>query len=205
MTPAEARALTAKGAATRARIVEGAAALIRERGPAATSLEDVLAATSTGKSQLFHYFPQGRDELLRAVAEHEADHVLAAQEPHLSNLTSWRRWLAWRRAVIVHYAELGSRCPLGALTAQLGKSSPETREIVSALFETWEARLLAGVEAIAARQGLPRGLRAPDVARAILAAIQGGVVVLQVTGDVRFLEAGLDVALRPLAPGRAAT
>ncbi len=51
------RALTAKGTATRARIVEGAAQLIRERGVANVSLDDIRAVTSTSKSQLFHYFP----------------------------------------------------------------------------------------------------------------------------------------------------
>ena len=70
--------MTAKGAATKARIVEGAAALIREQGPAETSLDEVLTVTSTSKSQLFHYFPDGRKDLLLTVAEHEAGQVLAA-------------------------------------------------------------------------------------------------------------------------------
>ncbi|MCL2733162.1 MAG: TetR/AcrR family transcriptional regulator, partial [Actinomycetia bacterium] len=46
--------LTAKGKATRQRIVEGAAAVVRERGVGAATLEDVMARTRTSKSQLFH-------------------------------------------------------------------------------------------------------------------------------------------------------
>ncbi|MCK9928129.1 TetR/AcrR family transcriptional regulator [Frankia sp. Mgl5] len=34
----------------------GAAALIRERGMAAATLDDIREATATSKSQLFHYF-----------------------------------------------------------------------------------------------------------------------------------------------------
>ncbi|HEY6786687.1 MAG TPA: hypothetical protein VI365_05175 [Trebonia sp.] len=49
-----ARTLTPKGAATRGRIVEGAAAEIRESGVTAT-LDDILVRTGTSKSQLFHY------------------------------------------------------------------------------------------------------------------------------------------------------
>jgi AcrR family transcriptional regulator len=49
--------LTAKGLATRQRIIDGAAAEIREHGIAATTLDDVRARTGTSKSQLFHYFP----------------------------------------------------------------------------------------------------------------------------------------------------
>ena len=72
--------LTAKGAATRQRIIEGAATEIRERGVAVTTLDDVRARTGTSKSQLFRYFPDGKDELLLAVARFEADEVLAVQQ-----------------------------------------------------------------------------------------------------------------------------
>jgi len=60
--------LTAKGEATRNRIVEGAAVVLREKGVSAATLDDVMARTQTSKSQLFHYFPAGKDELLLAVA-----------------------------------------------------------------------------------------------------------------------------------------
>jgi TetR/AcrR family transcriptional regulator, transcriptional repressor for nem operon len=52
----EPRSLTVRGAATRARIVEAAAALIYEHGVERTSLDDVMAASGASKSQLYHYF-----------------------------------------------------------------------------------------------------------------------------------------------------
>jgi AcrR family transcriptional regulator len=189
------RGLTAKGVATRQRIIDGAATLIRQKGPGATNLDDVLAATATSKSQLFHYFPNGREDLLQAVARHEADQVLVAQQPYLTDLTSGRKWQAWRTAVVAHYGELGDRCPLGALTAQLGKTSPQTREIVTELYDTWETYLLAGVQAMEAQGALTPGVSPEMAARGILAAIQGGVLMLQATGRIDYLEAGLDVAM----------
>ena len=60
--------LTVKGARTRARIVESAAALIHERGVAGTTLEDVKVAAEVSGSQMYHYFPD-KDELVQAVAE----------------------------------------------------------------------------------------------------------------------------------------
>src|SRR5260370_1133564 len=48
--------LTPKGARTRARIVEEAAALIHERGVAGTTLEDVKVAAEGSRSQMYHYF-----------------------------------------------------------------------------------------------------------------------------------------------------
>ena len=67
--------LTAKGAATRGRIVSGAADLIRSDGIDVT-LDDIRAHTRTSKSQIFHYFPGGREDLLLAVAQHEAHRVI---------------------------------------------------------------------------------------------------------------------------------
>src|SRR5919112_551328 len=117
------RELTARGAATRARIVEGAAALIRERGIAAVAMDDIRAATATSKSQLFHYFPGGRTELLAAVAQHEADRVLDDQRPALDDLSTWESWHAWQALVVERYTLQGEDCPLAALTSELGKSS----------------------------------------------------------------------------------
>jgi AcrR family transcriptional regulator len=57
------RELTAKGKATRDRIVDGAATVIRELGVGVATLDDVMARTRTSNSQLFHYFPDGKDQL----------------------------------------------------------------------------------------------------------------------------------------------
>ena len=72
--------LTAKGKATRNRIVEGAAVVLRETGVSAATLDDVMARTQTSKSQLFHYFPAGKDELLLAV------HLRAALDQGIGDL-----------------------------------------------------------------------------------------------------------------------
>ena len=189
------RGMTAKGLATRHRIVVAAALLIREKGAAETTLDDVRAATSTSKSQLFHYFPDGRIDMLVAVARHEADQVLEAQRPHLDELTTWDAWQAWRKAVLRHYGELGRRCPLGSLTSELGKSSADARTVVSDLFATWEAALLRGTGAMLADRRAAVGC-----ARSVLAAVQGGVVLLQMTDRVEYLEAALTAAIEPMRP-----
>lgn len=189
------RGMTAKGLATRHRIVAAAALVIREKGATVTTLDDVRNATSTSKSQLFHYFPGGRTDLFVAVTHYEADQVLEAQRPHLDQLTTWESWQAWREAVIHHYSELGWRCPLGSLTSELGKSSPDAREAVSELFETWEAALLRGAWALI---GSPEA--AIDCARSILTAVQGGAVLLRTTGRIDYLETALRAALEPLRP-----
>src|ERR1700722_8904520 len=87
--------LTVKGKATRNRIVEGAAVVLRETGVSAATLDDVMAAPRTSKSQRFHYPPAGKDELLLAVARYEADQVLEDQQPYLGCPDSWDAWQQW--------------------------------------------------------------------------------------------------------------
>src|SRR5439155_1699789 len=55
---------TAKGRATRERILQAAAELIAEKGAAGMSLDDVRARTGASRSQLYHYF-EDRDGLTR--------------------------------------------------------------------------------------------------------------------------------------------
>ncbi len=70
--------LTPKGARTRARIVEAAAALIHERGVAGTTLEDVKVAAEVSGSQMYHYFPD-KNELVQAVIDYQADTIVKQQ------------------------------------------------------------------------------------------------------------------------------
>src|SRR5271154_2775552 len=88
-------ARTARGMATRARIVDAAANLMRARGVSNTSLDAVLAASNASKSQLYHYFAD-KDGLVLAVVERQAERVLAAQEALLRDLTSLAGLRRWR-------------------------------------------------------------------------------------------------------------
>ncbi|MDX6281305.1 MAG: hypothetical protein QOH03_2376 [Kribbellaceae bacterium] len=192
------RVLTAKGAATRQRIVEGAARLIRERGVSNVGLDDIRASTATSKSQLFHYFPDGKGDLLLAVARYEAEQVIADQMPQLGDLTTWRKWQAWRRRVIQIYDAQRAACPLSALTAQLGTADPATREIVDGLTDEWVAYLAKGVQALKDSGEIDARIDVPKTANAILAAVTGGATLLQSTNRLSYLEDALTEALENL-------
>ncbi|MEW2133780.1 TetR/AcrR family transcriptional regulator [Streptomyces sp. NPDC005435] len=201
-----ARRLTAKGTATRQRIVEGAAEEIRERGATETTLDDIRARTATSKSQLFHYFPGGKEELLLAVARYEAGRVLSDQQPYLGALTSWQAWWDWRDAVVERYRAQGRRCPLGTLTSQLTGATPGAQAVTRELLASWEAQIAAGVRAMRERGAIPPEVDAGRTAAALLAAVQGGVSILMSTGSLTHLEAALDLGIERLlgAPARSA-
>jgi AcrR family transcriptional regulator len=188
---------TAKGQATRQRIIDGAAAEIRVNGAVATTLDDVMAATGTSKSQLFHYFPGGKDQLLLAVAEQEAARVLSDQQPHLSQLTSWAAWQRWRDVVVERYRKQGQHCPLSTVMSEVGRT-PGAQAVTAALVEQWRADIEAGVLAMQRQEKIAATVDSSRAAAALLAGIQGGVSVMLNTGDLSYLEAALDVGIQNL-------
>ncbi|MFF5437892.1 TetR/AcrR family transcriptional regulator [Streptomyces achromogenes] len=190
--------LTRKGAATRQRIIEGAADQIREQGVFSVRLEDIMARTTTSKSQLFHYFPDGKDELLLAVARHEASRVIDEQQPELGSLTSWAAWQEWRDKVVARYRAQGSDCPLHAALAQLGGATDAARTVAGELLDRWQRELAAGIRHMQSGGEAGPGLDADREAAALLAGIQGGVLILLTTGDPTHLEAAIDLGIAHL-------
>ncbi|MFB1045458.1 TetR/AcrR family transcriptional regulator [Streptomyces chrestomyceticus] len=184
--------LTRKGAATRQRIVEGAASEMRRLGIFSLTLDDVMRCTSTSKSQLFHYFPGGKDELLLAVARHEASGVISDQQPELASLNSWGAWRSWRDKVVERYREQGPNCPLNVVMGQLGPTTEGARAVVRELYARWEGELAAGIRAMQSQGEIDAALDAGRGARALLAGIQGGVLIHLATGSLEHLEAALD-------------
>src|SRR5436305_1961230 len=186
---------TAKGRATRARIVAAAADLIRERGVAGASLDDVLERAGASKSQLYLYFPD-RMALLREVIRHNADLVLAAQAPHLAALDSWKAIRAWLDALVRFQVAAGARggCPIGSLAGQLVEADEQARQALADAFARWEEPLRRGLRSLQERGRLDRRADPARLATATLAAIEGGLLLSQTRRDPDQLAIALDAA-----------
>lgn len=187
--------LTARGKATRARIVEAATELVRAHGVANTSLDAVLAASDTSKSQLYHYFAD-KDDLVLAVIQRQTECVLATHESHLRKLHSLAGLRRWRDAVVElsRQTDCAGGCPLGSLVSELAES-PRPRELLAESFARWEALLVAGFRAIQVRSGTRRDRDLAELATVVLAALQGGLLLAQTTRSTRALELALDMAI----------
>src|SRR5215471_18480448 len=150
----EPRSLTARGAATRARIVEAAADLIYAHGVERTSLDEVMAASGVSKSQLYHYFAD-KDALVLEVIARQTERVLDAQQPHLGRLDSLRVLKAWRDAVIrLNRAAGGKGCPVGSLANELANDAEPARKRLAGSFATWRDRIEQGLTTMRERGDL---------------------------------------------------
>jgi len=101
----------------------------------------------------------------------------------------------WSERLPARYREQGQQCPLSALTTQLGRATPGARAVVTELIGQWQAEIAAGVRHMQATGEIAPNLDPVRTAAAIVAGIQGGVVMLMTTGDTTPLESALDLAI----------
>ena len=192
------RRLTRKGQETRQRIVDAAADLIFEQGVTHTTIEDVRAAADVSSSQLYHYFDD-KPSLVRAVIEHQADAIVGGQETFdLSTLKGLRAWRDW---VIEHQRDLNCTggCPIGSLGSELAETDPEARAQVSDGFKRWEITIRDGLRKMQAQGRFTPDTDPDTLALALLAALQGGLLLTQIQRDTKPLEAALDAMLELIA------
>lgn len=192
--PAATALLTARGRATRDRIVTAAAALIYERGVAGTSLDDVRAATTTSKSQLYHYFTD-KSALVRAVIELQVQQVLGAQQPELAGADSMAGLRRWADRLVTLNAQDARGCPLGRLASELTDTDHAAQAALRAGFTRWQGELATGLETMRGQGALPPDADPQALALGLLAAVQGGLLLSQATGSVAPLRMALDLAL----------
>ncbi len=196
---------TARGRATRERIVREAAALIYEHGVGGTSLDDVCQASSTSKSQLYHYFAD-KTALVCAVIAWQQDVVLSGQQPHLAEFSTLAGLRAWKD----HFVQVNSQlvtfggCPLGALASEVAGDDTAAGQASVNAFEAWHGALAAGMQRIIDGGELAESSDADALALGLLGALQGGLLLSKTTQSVRPLAVSLDHAMAAVDAARTA-
>jgi AcrR family transcriptional regulator len=185
--------------------VQAAAQLIADRGAAATSIDDVIAATSVSKSQLYHYFGD-KHGLIEAVVDHQAATVLGFQARTLAAVDSWDALDRWAEAMVETFERQGARggCPLGTLAAALADTDEQLRELLDDAFTTWRHAISGALARLRDRQLLAQDADIEQLTNTMLAAIQGGLLLGKTMRDSGPLQSALDGAithLRAHAPG----
>lgn len=196
MTTTSPRPLTAKGQATRARIIEAAAGLVFVHGVTRTGIEDVQRAAGVSASQLYHYFGD-KQTLMRAVIAFQTEAVLAAQQPELDALDSFEALGRWRDRLVTlqRSRHCVGGCPIGSIAAEVAEDDPQARADLVAGFEQWEAPLRSGLGTMRERGVLRADADTDRLALALLAALQGGLLLTQTRRTTLPLETALDTTI----------
>ncbi len=182
--------------------MERAAELFAARGVAGTSLDEVLTAAGAGKSQLYHYF-DGRDELVEAAVGLRCTQVLAGLTQALGTVASLAELERALAGFVAGFEQMGlPGCPIGSLAAEVAERNEGARLKTAAAFDAWE-QLLADAVARMRDRGELRGDAAPAMlATALLASIEGGMVLSQARKDPASLHVALEAGLAQLRTHR---
>ena len=186
---------TARGAATRARIVDAAADLVRAHGVANTTIDAVIEASKVSKSQIYHYFAD-KDDLVLAVIQRQSECVLGTHEELLRTLNSVAGLRRWRNAVVelTRQTNCAGGCPLGSLAAELSET-PRTRTALAESFQRWASYFEAAFARMQKRAGRELDADLTELSDALLASLEGGLLLAQTMRSTRPLELALDMAI----------
>jgi AcrR family transcriptional regulator len=186
---------TGRGRASRERIVERAAELFAERGIAATSLDEVLAAAGAGKGQLYHYF-RGRDELVAAAVGLRCAQVLDGLTQALGSVSSLAELEQALAGFVGGFEQMGlPGCPIGTLATEVAGRNEGARQQAAAAFDGWEQLFADALERMRERGELCSDASPAVLATALLASIEGGMVLSQARKDPASLHIAVEAGL----------
>jgi TetR/AcrR family transcriptional repressor of nem operon len=171
---------------TRARIVRSAARLFLSRSYTDVGVADLCTAADVRRGSFYHYFPSKAD-LAKAVVElHAAE--FDRQMTRAGGRHGGARLHAAADAVFAVQSAFEGKfgrivgCPFGNLAAELATTDDDVRAHVAAVFASWEGQLATICHQVAAEGELRPGLDPGVVAHAVLAQMQGLILLAKARG-----------------------
>ncbi|OBH31907.1 TetR family transcriptional regulator [Mycobacterium sp. E342] len=176
---------------SRAALIDKAATLFRRQGYAATGLNQILEEAGVKPGSLYHHFPQGKQQLAAAVVESEGAGIeqllrrfLATGRPAADIVERWIDLLAAGLA-----GDHRDGCPIEPIATESVNASPLVREASARAFGAW----CAAVEERLRSDGWVAA-EAKQVALAVIALIEGALILSRISGDAGALDAAKPAA-----------
>jgi len=171
---------------SRAALVDTAALLFRRQGYSATGVNQILEAADVKAGSLYHHFPNGKQELAAAVVdtvgggiERRLRTFLDSGAPVAEIVEGWIELLAAGLA-----SDHRDGCPIEPIATESVNASPQVRDASARVFEGWCLALADRLRA----DGWPQP-DAKQTALAVIAVIEGGLILSRISGDSAALNA----------------
>ncbi|GGE53648.1 TetR family transcriptional regulator [Halopseudomonas oceani] len=165
----------------REHLIQAAAKLFRQRGYAATGLNDILRESGAPKGSLYHYFPGGKEELGEAAvrwAGEQGRKTLAQIAEATPDTCALLRAYAERLAGWMAASDFRDGCPIATTMLETVPASSAVTAAGRAVFGEWCAVLAAALQ----RDGLD-GEGARRLAQAVIASLEGALLLARVAGN----------------------
>jgi AcrR family transcriptional regulator len=178
-----------KGGETRLRIIRTAADLFHKQGARATSPDEIIEASRTGKGQFYHYF-KSKEGLVHEVLQTYLNEIKAGTSQVNYEINSWRdleKWFLAHIGLQKHY-EMTRGCPFGTLGNEVTENDELIRQDVSLIFEVVKNKLTAFFVKEKAKGRLAKKVNEEELADFCIATIQGGMLLGKIKRDSRPVE-----------------
>ena len=162
---------------TRHRMLQTAAEVLREKGAAGVTIDEVLARSGAPRGSVYHHFPDGRRQLLTEALMYAGDAITgviddAAAQGYVSLV---RQFVAfWERTLAD--SDFAAGCPVVAAAIGSADDDPALTEIAGDIFDRWRAALSRAFVA----DGFDEA-DAGSLAVTCIAALEGAVVLCRAT------------------------
>lgn len=174
-----------KALSARDKLLDAAFSLIREKGLAATSLDDLCAAAGVTKGALFHHF-DSKSGLAVAAAEHwdtvtSAFFAGAAYHHHADPLDRVIGYLEFRKSILK--GDLPAfTCLVGTMVQEAYASHPEVRDACDQAISRHADRIEADIAAAMRERGVREDWSAASLALHTQAVLQGAFILAKAKG-----------------------
>jgi TetR/AcrR family transcriptional repressor of lmrAB and yxaGH operons len=159
----------------RDRLVSTMGRLMQAQGYAATGLNQVVADSGAPKGSLYHYFPQGKEQLaaeaIQAAGEQAAAAFGQAFAAEPDPVAALRAVVEWLRHELVR-SDFRYGCPIATVALEVSSRSARLRDACRSAYRAWQVTISAGLRA----QGRGPERADPD-AVLVLSAIEGALLL----------------------------
>lgn len=172
---------------TRTKMLVSAAEVLRERGAAGVTIDEVLARSGAPRGSVYHHFPEGRSQILREALDYAGYEITTSIDEAAGESAGvlLRRFVQlWENALLT--SDYTAGCPVLAAAVGSGEDEQQLTAVAGEIFGRWrEAAKQAYL-----REGF-EGAEASALADTTLSAMEGAVVLCR---SVRSLQPLHDVA-----------
>jgi TetR/AcrR family transcriptional repressor of lmrAB and yxaGH operons len=167
---------------SRAELVKTMAQLMRDKGYTATGRAELLAKSGVSNGSLYHHFPGGMEQLAEAALEASGQEVAEILQAILEAAPDASTGLC-RFLDIVQVDGTCPGCPVTPTALESPIVSPRLQAVAARCFAEWERVIVLRL-----REDGWRESSAGKTASALLALIEGALLLSRVSGDLGHLE-----------------
>ena len=180
---------TAKGDETRKQILAAAADLFHKQGVAATSPDQIIEVSGTGKGQFYHYF-KNKEGLVHEVLQAYLESIRNGGGPLDYDITSWddlERWFISQVALQKTF-RMARGCPFGTIGNEVTENDELIRQDLSLIFEVAKAKIATFFVKEKASGRLDSNAHEEELADFCLATMQGAMLMGKVKRSSQLVE-----------------